>query len=165
MAECACDFSLGQNCRHSNGPWSFGLGPWSVLRPWRPWSLVSLVLSPSRLPETKRQGPGTTKDNGRTRDKGPSTKDDVPRPLSPLVRLRRRLYHDADLVRGACSRYGLGPAHQAARNFPSACDRDGVSLVLLRPQPRHLPDGDVRLQFWVIANTFISGAGCIRHFR
>src|SRR3989442_15926763 len=24
----------------ANGPWSFGPGPWSVLGPWRPWSLV-----------------------------------------------------------------------------------------------------------------------------
>src|SRR5712691_2819358 len=52
------------------GPWSFGLGSWSVLCPWssfvlgRPWSLV--VPGPSSLALVVE----------RTRDQGPSTKDD-----------------------------------------------------------------------------------------
>src|SRR5712691_5636585 len=54
---------------------SFVLG---VLCPWRPLSLASSVLCPfTRVCETRRQGPGTTKDQARTKDEGLGTKDDV----------------------------------------------------------------------------------------
>src|SRR3989442_13797564 len=66
--------------RVASSPWSLVLGPWALVRP---WSLASLVVGPSHdCAKTKRQGPGTTKDQERTKAQGPRPKDQEPFVLS-----------------------------------------------------------------------------------
>jgi hypothetical protein len=57
------------------GPLALGLGPSLVVGVLGPWSFACTVEDMDECAETKRQGPGTTKDQARTKDEGPRTKD------------------------------------------------------------------------------------------